>query len=102
MSQFTYTVDENGGFTVSLVPGTFLSTSVSPVAGQIVSNDTLALAGLIGKNNSSLTIASVDPIVEKQTAVNFAFVPASVTGGAAIVDRYRICARSRTLIWMGN
>lgn len=99
-SDFTYTVDGDGGFTTDSVPGTFLGTSVLPVAGQIISTDKLSLTGLIGNNNSVLTIASTEPVVEKQTAVNFAFVPSSVTGGAPITERYRICARSRVLVRM--
>jgi hypothetical protein len=101
-ADFTYTVDGEGGFAITLVPGTFVSTSVAPTAGQIVTQDVLSVEGLIGNNSSELTLASTDAVIEKQTAQNFAFVPSSVTGGAPITVRYRICARARGLNWMGN
>lgn len=99
-ARFTYTLDENGGFSTQLVPGTFISTSVSPVAGLKTQLDGLVLNGLIGNNSSALSLASTDAVVETQTALNFAFVPASVTGSNDITVRYRMCARSRALDWM--
>jgi hypothetical protein len=100
-AQFTYALDGNGGFSVQLVPGSFISTSVSPVSGQKVQTDGIVLNGLIGNNNSVLSLASTDAVVETQTAQNFAFVPAAVTGSNDITVRYRICARARTLDWTG-
>jgi hypothetical protein len=99
---FTYTVDGAGGYTTAVVPGSLVITSVAPTAGQITTQDVVSLDGLIGNNSYELKLASTDAVVETQTAQNFAFVPASVTGGAPITVRYRICARSRSLSGMGN
>jgi hypothetical protein len=99
-ANFTYTLDGNGGFNSQVVPGSFVLTSVLPVAGQVITLDNLNLDGLIGNNRSALTLASTTAVVEKETAQNFAFVPSSVTGGAPITERYRICARARGLILM--
>lgn len=101
-ARFTYTLDGNGGFSTQLVPGTFMSTSVSPISGQQVQTDGILLNGLIGNNNSALSLASTDAAIETQTAQNFAFVPAAVTGTSDITVRYRICARARSLDWTGN
>src|SRR5262249_40928881 len=101
-TDFTYTLDGDGGFTAKTVPGSFTSTSVAPTAGNIVTQDTISLEGLISNNSSDLTLASVDAVIETQTAQNFVFVSSFVTGGAAITVRYRICARARGLNSMGN
>ena len=55
--------------------------------------DKLSLFGLIGRDSSTLTLTSVLPEIETQTFL---------TGPQAGQVRYRICNRSRTLIWMGN
>jgi hypothetical protein len=87
---FTYTLDEDGGFTTQLVPGSFAGTNTSgPRTGQTVTQDKLSLTGLMSNNRQALTLATVTPDVEKQTFSN---------GDT----RYRICHRSRTLILMGN
>jgi hypothetical protein len=99
---FNYTVDANGGFDIQ--PGTIVSTSVpqdsSPV--QHVSTSKISLFGMTGTNNSVLTLASVAALQETQTALDFAFVPGTVTGAGDITTRYRICARARGLVSEGN
>lgn len=60
-----------------------------PRAGQTYTIDQITVEGLISNDNKSLVIASVEPLVETQQ-----FSTSEV--------RYRICHRSRSLIWMGN
>jgi hypothetical protein len=87
---FTYTVDGGGGFTSQLVPGSFVSNILTgPRAGQTMTVDQINLEGLISNDKKTLVIATVEPTVERQQFSN---------GDV----RYRICHRSRTLIWMGN
>ena len=87
---FTYTVDGEGGFTATTVPGSFISHILTgPRAGQTLTVDQIKLEGLISNDKKTLVIASTEPLVEKQQFSN---------GDV----RYRICHRSRTLIWMGN
>ena len=87
---FTYTLDGDGGFTSQLVPGTFVSHILTGLrAGQTVTVDRINLEGLISNDKKTLLLASVEPTVERQQFSN---------GDV----RYRICHRSRTLIWMGN
>jgi hypothetical protein len=94
--KFTYSVDSDGGLTTQLVPGSYVGTTVdingNPTA-ETWTIDKLSLFGLIGQNNSTLTLTSVLPEVQTQTFL---------TGPRAGQVRYRICNRSRTLIWMGN
>ena len=93
--QFTYAVDDDGGFTSQLVPGTFQGTTISgPGAGSTVTIDQFSLVGLISNNKQTLTLATADPAMETQT-----ITPA---GGGTPFNRYRICHRSRVLTWMGN
>jgi len=93
-AQFTYVVDGSGGFTTEIVPGTFLGQNVAgPGAGATWTLDRLSLHGLISQDKQTLTLASVAPVMETQTFL---------TGPIAGQTRYRICHRSRVLIWMGN
>ena len=87
---FTYTVDDSGGFTSQTVPGSFQGTFVTgPRTGQTFTVDEINVEGLISNDKKSLVIATVEPTVETQQFSN---------GDV----RYRICHRSRSLIWMGN
>jgi hypothetical protein len=67
-----------------------------------VSTDNISLYGLAANSNAALTLARVAAVQEKQTALNFVFVPNSITGAGDITVRYRVCARARSLIWQGN
>jgi hypothetical protein len=72
------------------VPGSFLGHFLNgPRAGQTFTIDQNNLEGLISNDKKTLVLATVEPTVEKQQFSN---------GDV----RYRICHRSRTLIWMGN
>jgi hypothetical protein len=87
---FTYTVDGDGGFTTETVPGTFVSNILTGLrAGQTLTVDHIKLEGLISNDKKTLLLATGEPNVERQEFSN---------GDV----RYRICHRSRTLIWMGN
>jgi hypothetical protein len=105
-AQFTYTPDPDGGFDIQLTPGTYtVSTQVLPSVSPnppVTWADNIALTGLAGNNNSVLTLASTTANIEHQIAQSFDFVSATTTGAAAIRDRYRICARARSLVWQGN
>lgn len=94
--KFTYSVDSAGGVTTQLVPGSFVAT-ILDLNGNPTSEtwtlDRFSLTGLIGNNNSVLTLDSVSPQIETQTYL---------TGPQAGQSRQRICIRSRTLIRMGN
>lgn len=61
--QFTYTVDDSGGWTSDMVPGSFSGTNVrGPRTGQTFTFDTLATTtGLIGQDGKTLTAADIDP-----------------------------------------
>ena len=87
---FTYSVDDDGSFTSEVVPGSYQGQILSGGrAGQTYTIDKLNVEGLISNDKKSLVIATVEPTVEKQQFSN---------GDV----RYRICHRSRALIWMGN
>jgi hypothetical protein len=94
-ASFTYAVDNDGGFTTQLVPGTFQGTTLTgPGAGSTFTIDQFVLAGLLSNNTQTAALASVEPAMETQT-----IMPA---GGGTPITRYRICHRSRVLTWMGN
>ena len=85
---FTYNVQPDGVFTTELVPGTFVSTVLTgPNAGVTSALDKLSLTGLISNNGQTLTLASVEPVVETVTSSN---------GNVS----YRVCHRSRVLTRM--
>jgi hypothetical protein len=85
---FTYTVDEDS-FSSELVPGTFVGhVERGPRTGQSYTIDTLPFYGLIANENKSLTVATVEPVVETVQYSNG--------------DTHsRICNRSRSLFWLG-
>ncbi len=86
---FTYSVDGDS-FTTTTVPGSYQGTFLTgPRAGQTYTFDQITVEGLISNDKKSLVIASTEPLVEKQT----------ISNGDV---RYRICHRSRSLIWLGN
>ena len=86
---FTYSVDGDS-FTAQTVPGSFQGQFLTgPRAGQTYTIDQIMLEGLISNDKKSLVIASTEPLVERQQFSN---------GDV----RYRICHRSRSLIWLGN
>jgi hypothetical protein len=86
---FTYTVDGDS-FTAQSVPNSFQGQFLTgPRTGQTYTIDQIVVEGLISNDKKSLVVASTEPRVEKQ---QFS------TGDT----RYRICHRSRTLIWLGN
>jgi hypothetical protein len=95
--KFTYSVDSAGQLTTQLVPGSLTSTTLdlngNPTS-ETFTLDKLSLTGLIGNNNSVLTLATAVPEIETQTF----FSNGNPTGQI----RQRICIRSRTLTWMGN
>jgi hypothetical protein len=94
--KFTYSVDSDGGLTTQLVPLSYKGTTVDINGNPTVETwtiDKLSLFGMVGLNNSTITLTSVLPEVQTQT-----FLTGPRTGQV----RYRICNRSRTLIWMGN
>jgi hypothetical protein len=89
-ASFTYSVLNDGMVQTQIVPGSFQGTVLTgPRAGQTFTIDQIELDGLVSNNRQALTIASIDPQVETQHFSN---------GDS----RFRICHRSRSLIWMGN
>lgn len=86
---FTYTIDDSGLLTIQLAPGTFkvtelnLDGSDSTVTWTL---DNFTLVGMIGNNNTQITLATPLPQVETQTFLT----------GLTLV-RQRVCARSRVL-----
>jgi hypothetical protein len=89
-ASFTYTVSNDGTVATQLVPGSFQGNVLTgPRAGQTFTIDQIELDGLVSNNRQAVTIASIDPAVETQQFSN---------GNT----RFRICHRSRVLIWMGN
>ena len=95
-SDFTYTIDDAGLLTVQLSPNSFKATDLNLDGSDSPSTwtiDHFALVGLIGNDNSTITLSTVTPEIETQT----------FTGGPqAGTSRQRVCARSRTLIWLGE
>jgi hypothetical protein len=99
--EFTYTVDGAGGLTTqlahdasgnSIFKATDLNLDGSP-SGSTWTIDQFSLVGMIGNNNSVITLANALPEIETQTFL---------TGPQAGTSRQRICSRSRTLVWLGN
>ena len=94
--EFDYTIDDAGQLTTQLSPGTFKATDLNldgSDSGSTWEIDQFSLVGLVGNNNSVITLATATPQIETQT----------FTGGPqAGTQRQRVCARSRTLIWLGN
>lgn len=89
-SSFSYTVLNDGTVETQLVPGSFQGTILTgPRAGQTFTIDQFELDGLVSNNRQAVTIATLDPQVETEHFSN---------GDT----RFRICHRSRSLIWMGN
>jgi hypothetical protein len=96
---FTYTLDSSGGFTSNLVVGTFSGIISGGLRdGQTVSRPIadLPLSGLISNDSKALTLASVTPTVETLVFSGGTLPPGTTQ------TRYRICHRSRVLIWLGN
>jgi hypothetical protein len=89
LAPFGYTVGPDGTFTTWLtspLTGTILT---GPRAGQTFTIDKIDLKGIISKDKKSLTIAAEEPQIE---TVRFS------NGNV----HYRICHRSRVLIWLGE
>ena len=88
-ASFGYTVEPDGTFTTWLtspLTGTYLT---GPRAGQTLTIDKIDLTGIISNNKNSLTVASEVPKIETVTFSN---------GNI----HYRVCHRSRVLIWLGK
>ncbi len=95
-ADFTYTIDDAGLLTVQLGPNGLQGTDLNLDGSDSPSTwtvDHFTLAGLIGNNNSTITLSTVTPEIETQT-----FIHGPQTG----TSRQRICTRSRTLMWLGN
>jgi hypothetical protein len=95
--EFDYTIDDAGQLTTQLTPGTFTATDLM-LDGVTESTskwtiDQFSLIGLIGNNNSVITLATAKPEIETQKFT---------AGPQAGNQRQRVCVRSRTLIWLGN
>jgi len=81
---FTYTVDGNGGWTATMVPGTYTETFNSgPRNGQTATVDAIPpISGMISLDGKTLTGAHLTPVVETHTYSNGDVWP-------------QICSRSR-------
>jgi hypothetical protein len=88
---FTYTVDGNGGWTATMVPGSFSETyTAGPRTGQTATVDAIPpVSGMISEDGKTLTAAHVNPIVETHTYSNGDVDP-------------QICHRSRIFIKLQN
>src|SRR5689334_21798596 len=88
---FTYTVDGNGGWTATMVPGSFCETyTAGPRTGQTATVDAIPpVSGMISEDGKTLTAAHVSPIVETHTYSNGDVDP-------------QICHRSRIFIKLQN
>ncbi|MGB7258698.1 MAG: hypothetical protein WBD48_11530, partial [Pseudolabrys sp.] len=87
---FKYTVDNVGGFSTALVPGSFHGTELTgPAAGATFTLDKLTLSGMISNDRRTLTLTSINPEVATQTISNG-------------VVRPQICYQSDILVWMHN
>jgi hypothetical protein len=84
---FTYTVDGNGGWTATMVPGSYLETfTAGPRTGQTATVDAIPpITGMISQDGKTLVAAHTTPIVETKTYSNGDVWPA-------------ICHRSRVFI----
>jgi hypothetical protein len=84
---FTYTVDGNGGWTATMVPGSYSETFTSgPRNGQTATLDAIPpVTGMISQDGKTLIAAHAEPIVETKTYSNGDVWP-------------EICHRSRVFI----
>ena len=84
---FTYTVDGNGGWTATMVPGTYVETFTSgPRTGQTATVDAIPpVTGMISQDAKTLVAAHLTPTVETKTYSNGDVWP-------------EICHRSRVFI----
>lgn len=88
----TYTVDDSGGWTSDMVPGSFSGRNVrGPRTGQTFTIDKLAtVTGLIGQDGKTLTVADIDPAGQSVTVETVTHSNGDVWP--------QICHRSRVLI----
>jgi len=88
---FTYTVDGNGGWTATMVPGSYTETFVTgPRTGQTATVDAIPpVTGMISQDGKTLIAAHVAPAVETRTFSNGDVDP-------------EICHRSRVFIKLRN
>ena len=84
---FTYTVDGNGGWTATMVPGSYSETyTAGPRTGQTATVDAIPpVSGMISEDGKTLTAAHVTPVVETHNYSNGDVDP-------------QICHRSRIFI----
>jgi hypothetical protein len=83
---FTYTVDGDGGWTATMVPGSFSETfTAGPRTGQTATIDVPPMVGMISDNGKTLIAAHTAPAVETIFYSNGDVDP-------------RICHRSRVFI----
>jgi len=84
---FTYTVDGNGGWTATMVPGSYSETFTSgPRTGQTGTVDAIPpISGMISQDGKTLTGAHLAPVVETHTYSNGDVWP-------------EICTRSRVFM----
>jgi hypothetical protein len=90
--KFTYTVDDSGGWTADMVPGSFSGTNVrGGRTGQTFTIDKQAtLTGLIAQDGNTLTAADVDPAGHSVTVETVSHSNGDVWP--------QICHRSRVLV----
>jgi hypothetical protein len=88
---FTYTVDGDGGWTATMVPGSYTETFITgPRAGQTATVDAIPpVTGMISQDGKTLIAAHVAPAVETRTFSNGDVDP-------------EICHRSRVFIKLQN
>jgi hypothetical protein len=95
---FTYAVNNDGGFTSDLVPGTFKGKYLAGIRkDQEFVLNTLHFEGLISNDASVLTMAQAWADVETHT-----FTVCAPTPTLNCDTRFQICHRSRVLTWMGS
>lgn len=88
---FTYTVDGGGGWTATMVPGSYMESHLTgPRTGQTSTIDAIPpVTGMISQDGQTLIAAHTAPIVETQTFSNGDVEP-------------QICFRSRVYISLPN
>jgi hypothetical protein len=88
---FTYTVDGNGGWTATMVPGSYTETFTNgPRTGQTATVDAIpSISGMISQDGKTLTGAHLTPTVETHTYSNGDVWP-------------EICHRSRIFMNLQN
>ena len=88
---FTYTVDGNGGWTATMVPGSYTETfTAGPRTGQTATVDAIPpVTGMISQDGKALIAAHVTPAVEVHSYSNGDVYP-------------EICHRSRVFIKLQN